>query len=87
MLSALQVGYSIRFDEYFDPNRTCIKYLTDGMLVRELLQDPLLSRYSVVMLDEAHERTLSSDMLFGLLKKYALPNHSVISLNRANGVE
>ncbi|PJF19742.1 hypothetical protein PSACC_00395, partial [Paramicrosporidium saccamoebae] len=62
------VGYSVRFDEKSSP-MTGIKYLTDGMLFREALFDPLLSRYSVVMIDEAHERSLYTDLLLGLLKK------------------
>ncbi|KAK0195247.1 ATP-dependent RNA helicase Prh1 [Armillaria mellea] len=61
------VGYSVRFDERSSPS-TRIKYLTDGMIVRELLADPLLTRYSVVIVDEAHERTLRTDLLLSHLK-------------------
>ncbi|KAH9849518.1 P-loop containing nucleoside triphosphate hydrolase protein [Lenzites betulinus] len=61
------VGYSVRFDEASSSD-TRIKYVTDGMLVRELLGDPLLSRYSVVVVDEAHERTLRTDLLIANLK-------------------
>ncbi|KII90512.1 hypothetical protein PLICRDRAFT_39073 [Plicaturopsis crispa FD-325 SS-3] len=61
------VGYGVRFDEASSPE-TRIKYVTDGMLVRELLSDPLLSRYSVVVVDEAHERTLRTDLLITNLK-------------------
>ncbi|KAF8486594.1 P-loop containing nucleoside triphosphate hydrolase protein [Gautieria morchelliformis] len=62
-----RVGYAVRFDERSTPE-TKIKYLTDGMLVRELLGDPLLSKYSVVVVDEAHERTLRTDFLLATLK-------------------
>ena len=63
-----EVGYSIRFEDLTSA-KTRIKFLTDGMLLREALVDPLLTRYSVIMIDEAHERSLSSDVLLGLLKK------------------
>ncbi|KAG5729103.1 Pre-mRNA-splicing factor ATP-dependent RNA helicase prp22 [Termitomyces sp. T112] len=63
-----EVGYTIRFEDCTSPE-TKIKYMTDGMLQRECLIDPLCSQYSVIMLDEAHERTIATDVLFGLLKK------------------
>nr|XP_045013681.1 probable ATP-dependent RNA helicase DHX35 isoform X2 [Jaculus jaculus] len=64
-----EVGYCIRFDDCTDPRATRIKFLTDGMLVREMMVDPLLTKYSAIMLDEAHERTLYTDIAIGLLKK------------------
>ncbi|TCD63346.1 DEAH-box ATP-dependent RNA helicase prp22 [Steccherinum ochraceum] len=63
-----EVGYTIRFEDCTSPE-TRIKYMTDGMLQRECLIDPDVSAYSVIMLDEAHERTIATDVLFGLLKK------------------
>ncbi|KAG6002901.1 hypothetical protein E4U21_002512 [Claviceps maximensis] len=63
-----EVGYSIRFEDVTS-SATRIKFLTDGLLIREALVDPLLSRYSVIMVDEAHERSISTDVLLGLLKK------------------
>ncbi|EYU42417.1 hypothetical protein MIMGU_mgv1a026582mg, partial [Erythranthe guttata] len=62
-----EVGYTIRFEDRTSP-KTIIKYMTDGMLLREIITDEYLSQYSVIILDEAHERTLSTDILFGLLK-------------------
>lgn len=63
-----EVGYSIRFDDKTTPGKTVLKYVTDGMLLRESLTDPALSKYSCIMIDEAHERTLATDILLGLLK-------------------
>jgi ATP-dependent RNA helicase DHX8/PRP22 len=63
-----EVGYLVRFDDMTSAS-TRIKYMTDGMLQREILMDPDMRRYSVIMLDEAHERTIATDVLFALLKK------------------
>ncbi|KAG0169604.1 putative ATP-dependent RNA helicase dhr2 [Apophysomyces sp. BC1015] len=63
-----KVGYTVRFDDT-SSSETILKYLTDGMLLREVLSDELLLRYKVIVLDEAHERTLRTDMLFGMIKK------------------
>lgn len=65
-----EVGYSIRFEDCTS-DKTLIKYMTDGMLLREFLNEPDLSSYSVLMIDEAHERTLHTDILFGLVKDLA----------------
>ena len=64
-----QVGYSVRFDEVATRGVTKIKYMTDGVLLKEMMADPLLSSYSVIMVDEAHERSIATDILLGLLKK------------------
>ena len=63
-----EVGYTIRFEDVTS-DKTCLKFMTDGMLLREAMTDPKLERYSVIVLDEAHERTLSTDVLFGLIKE------------------
>ncbi|XP_040260866.1 pre-mRNA-splicing factor ATP-dependent RNA helicase DHX16 isoform X1 [Bufo bufo] len=65
-----EVGYSIRFEDCTS-ERTVLKYMTDGMLLREFLTEPDLASYSVVIIDEAHERTLHTDVLFGLIKDIA----------------
>jgi ATP-dependent RNA helicase DHX8/PRP22 len=63
-----EVGYTIRFEDC-TTSETVIKYMTDGMLLREALIDAEMATYSCIMLDEAHERTINTDVLFGLLKK------------------
>ncbi|CAI0381070.1 unnamed protein product [Linum tenue] len=63
-----EVGYAIRFEDRTS-DLTRIKYLTDGVLLRESLSDPELSHYSVIILDEAHERSLNTDILLGLVKR------------------
>ena len=63
-----EVGYTIRFEDCTSPS-TVIKYMTDGMLMREYLADNNLTKYIAIMLDEAHERTIHTDVLFGLLRK------------------
>lgn len=63
-----EVGYQVRFDDCTTQD-TVVKYMTDGCLLREILADPGLSQYSVVVLDEVHERSLNTDILLGLLKK------------------
>ncbi|KAK5906281.1 hypothetical protein CgunFtcFv8_002163 [Champsocephalus gunnari] len=63
-----EVGYTIRFEDCTSIE-TVIKYMTHGMLQRECLLDPDMSQYTLIMLDEAHERTIHTDVLFGLLKK------------------
>eukprot|EP00986_Skeletonema_menzelii_P008810 scaffold3836_cov137-Skeletonema_menzelii.AAC.6 len=64
------VGYSIRFEDQ-TTQHTVIKYMTDGVLLRESLRDPDLNKYSVIIMDEAHERSLNTDVLFGVLRKVA----------------
>ncbi|VEU19901.1 DEKNAAC100440 [Brettanomyces naardenensis] len=63
-----EVGYSVRFSNATS-RKTRLKYMTDGMLLREMMLDPTLSKYSMVVVDEAHERTILTDMMLGLLKQ------------------
>jgi pre-mRNA-splicing factor ATP-dependent RNA helicase DHX16 len=65
-----EVGYAIRFEDATS-EKTVLKYMTDGMLLREFLTEPDLGGYSALMIDEAHERTLHTDILFGLVKDIA----------------
>ncbi|KRW99322.1 P-loop containing nucleoside triphosphate hydrolase [Pseudocohnilembus persalinus] len=62
------VGYNVRFEEKYNKEKTKMLYMTDGMLLRECIVDQQLSRFSVIIIDEAHERTINSDILLSLLK-------------------
>ena len=62
------VSYKIRYDATTSP-LTSIKFMTDGILLRELKEDFILSRYSVIIIDEAHERSLNTDILIGVLSR------------------
>ncbi|EJW75233.1 hypothetical protein WUBG_13857, partial [Wuchereria bancrofti] len=62
------VGYVVRFDDMTD-SKTKIKFMTDGILLREFMSDPLLTQYSILMVDEAHERSINTDIILGLLRK------------------
>ena len=63
-----EVGYTIRFDDK-TKQKTQLRYITDGIFVRQCINDPYLFNYNVVILDEAHERSLYTDVLFALVKK------------------
>lgn len=63
------VGYSIRFEDVYDEHHTKIKFMTEGILIREMMNDPLLTKYSVIIIDEVHERSVNTDILLSLLKK------------------
>lgn len=71
-----EVGYAIRFEDCTSEN-TIIKYMTDGILLRESLREPDLDHYSAIIMDEAHERSLSTDVLFGLLREIVARRHDL----------
>jgi pre-mRNA-splicing factor ATP-dependent RNA helicase DHX15/PRP43 len=75
-----EVGYTIRFEDVSSRDKTVLKFVTDGMLLREAMHDPLLSKYSAIVLDECHERTLSTDVIMGLLMEI-LPQRKKGSAN------
>ncbi|KAI9502287.1 ATP-dependent RNA helicase DHX8 [Coemansia spiralis] len=81
-----RVGYTIRFEDC-SSDKTQLKFCTDGLLLREILSDPLLRRYSVVILDEAHERTLRTDILLGMLKGIQKERARIAQLNRDSAAQ
>lgn len=67
-LTSSRVSYQIRYDTNVSPS-TSIKFMTDGVLLRELATDFLLDKYSVIIIDEAHERSMNTDILIGVLSR------------------
>lgn len=67
-LTSSHVSYQIRYDATVSPH-TSIKFMTDGILLRELATDFLLTNYSVIIIDEAHERSINTDILIGVLSR------------------
>ena len=67
-LTSSRVSYQIRYDATVSPS-TSIKFMTDGVLLRELATDFLLTKYSVIIVDEAHERSINTDILIGVLSR------------------
>ena len=76
-------GYCVRFEDVTCPE-TKIKYMTDGMLLREAISDPILSRYSYVILDECHERTIHTDVLLGVVKLAQQKRSFLLNKNQQN---
>lgn len=64
-----EVGYRIRFEDVYSSGLTQLIVMTEGLLLREIMYDPLLTRYNIIIIDEAHERSIQTDLLLGLLKK------------------
>lgn len=78
------VGYTVRFDDKSN-ERTRLKFVTDGTLLQEILADGMLSRYDVVIVDEAHERTLRTDMVLGFLKQIQRKRSAFQPRSKAQG--
>jgi ATP-dependent RNA helicase DHX37/DHR1 len=69
MSKGLKIGYQVRYEKENVSKETEIKFVTDGILLKELENDSLLSEYSVIIIDEAHERTINSDLLIGFISQ------------------
>lgn len=69
VLLGKEVGYRIRFEDVYSNDLTKLVVMTEGLLLREIMYDPLLTKYNVVIIDEAHERSIQTDLLLALLKK------------------
>lgn len=81
-----EVGYQIRFDsKNFEPAKTQIKFMTDGILLKEIESDFMLNNYSVLIIDEAHERSLNSDILISLISRIAYARCVKANTERAQG--
>jgi ATP-dependent RNA helicase DHX37/DHR1 len=81
------VGYQIRYDSaFFSKDKTKIKFMTDGILLKEIESDFLLRHYSVIVIDEAHERSLNSDILVSLLTRIAQARCDKAYKERQNGI-
>lgn len=81
-----EVGFQVRHDKRVGENCS-IKYMTDGILLRELQSDFLLKRYSVIVLDEAHERSLNTDILIGMLSRVIRARQKTFEDQQAAGEE
>lgn len=85
-LPSSKVSYQIRYDATVSPS-TVIKFMTDGVLLRELANDFMLTKYSVVVVDEAHERSLNTDILIGVLSRVMKLRAEMWEKNRGGDVK
>ena len=79
------VGYQIRYETKHLSSKTKLKFMTDGILLREVESDSLLTKYSAIILDEAHERTINTDILIGLLSRIVIARMRYYRLDREKG--
>lgn len=81
-----KVSYQIRYDATVSPS-TAIKFMTDGVLLRELANDLLLTKYSAIIVDEAHERSMNTDILIGVLSRVMKLRAEMWEKNRKGDVK